>query len=77
MQVQQMAMLVAKVGTLRSVLLPQRSVAVAVAVAQVLQQRALAVAEAVSAQRVQALVRLVLTEAVTVAMVLLQQASVP
>ena len=70
-------MQVVRAGTLRSVLLPQRSVAVAVAVAQVLQQRALAVAEAVSAQRVQALVRLVLTEAVTVAMVLLQQASVP
>ena len=58
--------------TLRLARLPQRSVAVAVVVAQVLQQRALAVAEAVSAQRVQALVRLVLT--VPVAEELEQQA---
>jgi hypothetical protein len=39
--------------TLRSAQLPLRMVAVAVALAQVLQQRALAVAEAVSGQKVQ------------------------
>ena len=62
-----MAMLVAKAATLRSVLLPQRSVAVAVALAQVLQQRALAVLAEVSAQRVQALALLGATVVAAVA----------
>ena len=71
-QALQAGTLAGRAETLRLERLPQRMVAAAVVVAQVLQQRALAVAEAVSAQRVQALVRLVLT--VPVAEALEQQA---
>ncbi len=70
-------MLAGRAETLRSAQSLPRTVEVEAVLAQVLQQRAPAVAEAVSAQRVQALVRLVLTEAVAVAVVLLQQASFP
>lgn len=71
------AMLEVKAEILHSGLLLPRTVEAAAVLAQVLQQRALAVLVVASAQRAQALVRLVLTEAVSVAMVLLQQASVP
>ncbi len=69
MQALQAVMLAHRAETLRSAQSLPRTVAVEAVLAQVLQQRALAVAEAVSAQRVQALVRLVLTGEVAVAMV--------
>ena len=69
MQALQAGTLAGRAETLRLERLPQRMVAAAVVQGQVLQQRALAAAEAVSAQRVQALVRLVLTVLVAVAMV--------
>ena len=72
MQAQQAVILVDRAATLRSARLPQHMAAVAVVLVQ--QRLALAVAEEVSVQRVQVPVRLVLTEAVTVAVVVLQQA---
>ncbi len=70
-------MLAGRAETLRSAQSLPRTVEVEAVLAQVLLRLVPEVAEAVSAQRVQAPVRLVLTEAVAVAMVLLQQASFP
>ena len=67
-------MLAVRVETLRSVLLPRLMVEEVEGLGPVLLLPALAVAEEVSVQRVQVPVRLVLTEAVTLAVVVQQQA---